>query len=91
MFENVEVYVTPSHPSADHQSNTALSKFLVHYRLEDANDTIAADSSILKFMTTSKPVLAITENEKVETASNKAQTSETKGTAEQRDKIHFDS
>lgn len=48
---------------------------MTYNKLEDADDSIAANSNILCFMTTSKPALAITENEKIETSSNKAQTS----------------
>lgn len=69
------VYSIPSLPSADHQSNGALSKYLTKNRLEDENDSIEAESNILKFMTTSQPLLAITQD-KLETCSNKAETSE---------------
>lgn len=88
--EDYEVYAVPSHPSADNQTNATLSGYLTHQRLEDANDIISAESSILKFMTTSKPALAITDD-RVETASNKAQTNKKPVYGPKtRDQVYFD-
>lgn len=83
------VYSVPSLPSADYQTNAALSKHLTHQRLEDAKDDISSVSNILKFMTTSKPALAITDN--LETVSNKAQSGHHFIGPKTKDQVYFDS